>query len=99
MTDTPVYVGFFLSTPIPERGVRVVTLWRLGKRKPEQTVERRADGMALMTRPIDPVQPDPEADLAARHWSLCECIRLGIAVFGDDPADAASGEEAQHGAA
>lgn len=95
---TTVYVGFCHVTPLDERGVRVTTIWRLGEMKPEQTVERIADGAHLMARTLDPVQPDPAADLAARHWSLCECIRLGIAVFGDDPA-ASDEKEAHHGAA
>lgn len=90
----------FHLTPLPAQGVRVVTLWCDGDATATQTVERIADDSALLVRDVTPLAPDAEADLAARHWSLCECIRLGIAVFGDDPAAANDAREGvHHGAA
>ena len=96
---TAIYARFFHLTPLPDQGMRVVTTWREGEATARQTVERAADDAALLSRTLETVEPDPIADLAARHWSLCECIRLGIAVFGDDPAAANEAtEQARHGA-
>lgn len=96
---TALHARFFHLTPLPDQGVRVVTLWCDGDATATQTVERITDDRALLIRDVTPLAPDAEADLAGRHWSLCECIRLGIAVFGDDPAAAEATEEAHHGAA